>query len=520
MKNLLENLVEQLKETSGGTKLVALLVGAGMLAILGLAAVVSSKPHYEMAFSGLADHELPKVTKALAEAGITFEVSQPPGPFTVFVDESERPAAYRAAYGAGALDKPLKGIMADSGVASVFNSAEERQQAVRKREWGEVEKMLEVLDFVVSAQVRTSRSNASPLTAHKAPPVSASVTLLVAGDRTLTREQSETVANLVSRSLGVQKRDLIIADQTGNSLYDGAEKTEEDHDVRDLLARQTEFEQRTTAKANAVLDSILGPNRARVEIASEWNYVQSTTRTETPSKGSVISETKNSTERPLPDGGVAEAGVPVGVSGNVPAAGGTGAPVTAATSSAGPLVEKTLEEKKDYQPGRTTEERVSFVPTIERLSVALFLDSSVDEAQSSNLEEAIKATVGFDDARDNFSSVRITFNTESATEELAPGDTSTPEPAPRTNPLMERLLGRGVEIVTALVFVILLVKSLRASSKKPASTTERTQPEDVIDPELLARVQVEELLRSEPDKVGAILSSWARGDRPLTGARP
>ena len=170
MNDLFNNFIEQLKGTSGGTKLIAAFVGASMLAILGLAAVVSNKPDYQLAFSGLSDHEFPQVTKALAEAGVEFQVSQPPAPFSVYVDEDQRSEAYNAAYGAGALDKPLKGIMSNSGVTSVFNSAEERQQTVRKREWGEMEKMLELLDFVVSAQVRTSRGNNSPLASRNTTP--------------------------------------------------------------------------------------------------------------------------------------------------------------------------------------------------------------------------------------------------------------------------------------------------------------------------------------------------------------
>jgi len=524
MNDLLNNFVEQLKGSSGGTKVVAALVGAAMLAIAGLAAVVSNQPDYQLAFSGLSDHELPRVTKALAESGVPFEVSQPPGPFTVFVDEDLRSEAYRAAYGAGALDKPLKGIMADSGVSSVFNSAEERQQTVRKREWGEMEKMLELLDFVVSAQVRTSPGSSSPLASRSTTPMTASVTLIIAGTRTLTPDQSGTVANLVSRGLGVDKQHLIIADQSGRSLYDGAEKSE-DRTVRDLLARQEAFELRTTRRAEEVLRSILGPGKARISIASEWNYEQSTRRTETAGKGAVVSETKNESKRPVTgSGGGLDIGGPVGVSANVPAAATGGAPPSGNSGTDEPLMETTLEERSEYRPDRTTEETVNFVPTINRLSVALFLDTNAELVQERvpELEAAIKAAVGFVETRDNFSSVQMGFYVEPESDPSVPEGaaavelTETPS---KPNPLMDTLLRRGVEIVTALVFVVLLLKSLKSSSKKSDVNIQKSDPENEIDPELLARIQIEELLKSDPDKVGAILSSWARDERPVTGAR-
>ena len=97
-------------------------------------------------------------------------------------------------------------------------------------------------------------------------------------------------------------------------------------------------------------------------------------------------------------------------------------------------------------------------------------------------------------------------------------ETATEEPS-APSPMMETLLRRGVEIVTALVFLALLFKSLRSSSKAADEDSAVAKPEDGIDPELLARAHVEELLKSDPEKIGSILSSWARDERPLTGAR-
>src|SRR5262245_14885401 len=184
MKQLFQQFLTSLQGTSGGSKVIAVLVGLGLVAILGLAGTLANRPHYEIAFSGLDEHEVAQVNKALSDAGLGFEVSQPPGPFTVFVDDSERTSAYMAVYGAGALDKPLEGILSDDGVAAVFHSSEERAQGVRKREWEEMEKMLEELDFVVSAKVRTSPSTPQPL--GKTTPATASVALHLAGGRQLS----------------------------------------------------------------------------------------------------------------------------------------------------------------------------------------------------------------------------------------------------------------------------------------------------------------------------------------------
>ncbi len=519
MNDLIQSLSGQLKGASGGTRAVAVVSTLALAAILGLAAWVANRPDYQLAFSGLSDYEVAKVNKALSESGIPFQVSQPPAPFSVYVDEGERSAAYMAVYGAGALDKPLKGILAESGVASVFNSAEERQQGVRKREWAEMEMMLEELDFVVAAHVRTSPGSPSAFATHKVTPLSASVTLSLVGESRLTEEQAETVAELVSRGLGVEKQRLVISDQSGNRLYGGEQESEEEQrDVRDLLAHQAEFDRRSMEDANAVLATILGPNKARVVVSSEWDFDRSTLRTETPvGKGTLLEETKNTSERPLSESEPRPAGISSNVAtsqdGGRPQDGNRPEASDETAAAVEPPVEKTSEERKQYRPTLSTEERVRFVPALKRLSVALFLDASIDVEQTEELARAVKASVGFDEERDAFESAKLAF--------FAPPEESV-EPAPAEesspNPLVGTLLRRGVEIVSALAFVLLLLKSLKMAAKDSPAEAAPTSAETAVDPELLARAHVEELLKSDPKRVGAILSSWVRGEG-VSGAR-
>lgn len=517
MNELFEKLLASLKGTSAGTRVIVVLVGLAMAGVAGLAASVVNRPHYELAFSGLTDHELAKVGGALADAGVPFEQSQPPGPFVIYVDEAERSRAYRAAYGAGALDKPLEGILSDPGMASVFNSAEERAQSVRKREWQEMEGMLEELDFVASARVRTSGANTSPLAAQREAAPTASVTVHVAGDKDLTRAQAETVANLVSRGLGIAKADLMISDQSGRALYSGEEESGDGRGVTDMLAHQAAHDQRMALEANRVLAQILGPNKAHVSVSSEWDFAQSTQSSETlDKKATIVQETKTTSEKPVGS----NTGVTAGLSSNTldpeaPNAPPAGTPSVAAE----PLLEKTSEETKEYAPSVSREQRVRLVPELKRLSVALFLDQSVKDP--ARLEEAIKAAVGFDESRnDEFSSVVLPFavpvDPAPAEGKSASPTTTTPEP----NPLLETLLQRGVEIASAIAFLVLLVKTLKGSKKEKrtvAAGNTATSGEE-IDAELLARAQVDELLKSDPAKVGEILSRWAR-EEPAAARR-
>lgn len=516
MNELLEKLLAGLKGTSGGTRVIVALLGVALVAIAGLAAVVSNRPHYELAFSGLDDHELAQVCKALSEVGIPFQQSQPPGPFVVYVDAAQRSSAYMAAYGSGALDKPLEGILSSDGMTSVFNSSEERSQGVRKREWQEMEKMLEELDFVDGARVRTSSTGGSPLAGGHALAPTASVTLRVAGGAQLLPAQAETIANLVSRGLGIAKPDLVISDQSGRSLYDGEEHEDDGRDVKDMLAHQSEHDRRLAFEANTVLEQILGPNKARVSVSSEWDYAQSTLRTDTSAKGPIVEETKTTSEKPVSSAGTTA----VGLSANTldPDAPDGAAPGSEVAAT--PAMEKTSEETKQYAPSVSREERVRYAPELKRLSVALFLDQSV-QPEAAKLEQAIKAAVGFDEERrDEFSAVVLPFVAAPAPAEDSVVRTELPA-AP--NPLLETLLRRGVEIASAVVFLVLLLKTLKGSKKAKVAVgagggAASGDGESEIDAERLARAQIDELLKSDPAKVGEILSRWAR-EEPVGASR-
>ncbi|HED63964.1 MAG TPA: hypothetical protein ENJ09_00250 [Planctomycetes bacterium] len=505
MNDLIAKFLESLRGTSAGTKLVAVLSAGALFVIIGLSAVVSNKPSFHPAFYGLDDHDVATVSAALAEGKIPFEVSGAGTAFTVSVDEDDRRAAYATVYGAGALDKPLRGILSEGGIASVFNSAEERRQGVRKREWDETELILEELDFVIAARVRTSEGRTSPI--ERSPrSQSAAVTLRTRGR--LTHAQGETVALIVSKGLGIERSNLVISDQEGRVLFDGDETDDGMMNADDAREFEAAYDERLAAKANDVLEKVLGKDKARVVVTTDWTYEQSTIRTEsaTGTGGVLLEETTNATERPRQQvGGVAGVGSNVALSDSSSG----GAPSLSGASTAS---ETSSETMRKYAPTLTREERVSVVPRVKRMSVALFVDESVPAEKVAELEKSVQAAVGFDLVRgDVFQRTALAFQVPETPE--TPEEELSGSAAP--SPMMEMLLRRGVEIATALIFVVLLLKSLKGAkgtAPSPAAAASTGGDSDELDAELLARASVEELLRSDPDKVGEILSEWARGD--------
>lgn len=521
----LKNLLDQIAKASARTKLVALLSLAAVVAALGLGGWISGRPHFVHLYSGLSDLERVAAEKALAGAQVRYRVSDFPGPFVLYVDESQYDEAQIAVALSEALKTAPKGIDSSSGGAStIFLSAGERQQSMQKREWQETEQLLESLEFIADAVVTTSMPDTSPLRAKR--PVMVSVALRLKGSPEISAEQASTVAKLVRFRFGVPPENLVITDQSGRTLYDPTRSEDPTHGARELLAQAEEFERELAAKANRHIEASFGARKALVTVTSQWNYDQSTIVDEKidPETVAVQVDTK---ETKSPQGSSALPGGAAGVSSSSPADfGNESAAVPSgtngATASATAPMSSTKDEKTTYEASRSRTQTVRSVPRLERLFVSLVLDESL-ASKKDEIQKLVEAAVGFDRQRQDVIGVSQTaFATpESAgPSEGAEGAAAAAEEG--LSPTLELLLQRGVEIVSALAFLALLITSLKGSKKRAAAetaplaggssnSTVQSGPDGQsisVDPEALARAQIEELVRSDPRRVGEILSRW------------
>ena len=535
MDERLEKGLAALKGAGAGSKGVAVLVGLALTIVVGTGAWIANEPEWERLYDGLDDGEAARSTRALSEGSIPFDVSAPPAPFVVYVQDGDRISALNAVALAGALEGTRAGIVSDAqGMGAVFLSAAERAQALRKREWEEAERMLETLNFVAQARVGTSTPASTPL--GQSEPARASVTLELRGGSTLTDDQAQTVADLVGFRLGVAPEDLIVSDQRGERLWDGSARGAEERDLSNWLEAQQMHDSDLERSANEVLAMILGEYKAQVKIHSAWNteqVVQVSEQTD-PESRTIISE--ETTNRKTPTGGGGLGGA-TGSSANlstsdpnfgVSSAGAPGQGAAAGSGAPADLVAKDDTSRREYIADRTTTQSVRQQPVLERLTVALFVDESIPEESRPSLEASVKAAVGFDEVRgDMFSLASFPF--------VVPPEPEAVEEAPEEEEgggLVGQLLERGVEIVAAFFFALLAMRTLRGSRKErkarkqaeqavaevaAAEAAEEEAAAD-IDPLVLAREQALELVRNEPERVAQILSTWSADEKTPVGS--
>lgn len=514
----LSRLVEQLSNLSLKAKLAASGFVLATVAIVTVGGLVAVRPHYKMVRSELSDRESAAAQRALAEAGIPFQVSQPPGPFVLYVDESQEFEALRAIAISGALEPADRGITTGAdGPMSVFMSSGERTQAMQKRYWQEAEKILESFEFVRRAEVRTNSPESSPFRPDR--PRSGSVTLTLVPGTNLTRQQRSNVARVVRNHLGVEPDRLVVTDQYGESLWGPEDQGDSATNPSSLLEYSENYNRMLEEAAMEHLAAAYGPGRVRVNVVSEWDHDQMTSIRQSPDADKVVRESETSkTETPTGGSGV---GGPAGAASNfgvdelqIPAD---------AVAGGSPPVATSKEERTLYETGRETQHVLSIGPHLKRMYVSVFVDRKLEEELGTEafaeLLNVAKIAVGFSAERDVFEVGKAPFSSlEPEVDEN--GNPIVVEEESGPNPMLETLLERGVEIVAALAFVIVLLKSLkggRGSTADRAADGPGGAPSEAAnadanegDAEDIILQQVEGLVRNDPERVGQILSRWAR----------
>jgi len=508
MKENFQNLLEALQRTNGPTRWV---IGAAVTLVIGLSGIAvyqSSNPHMELLYSGLDQTQFSSATSALSTAGVRFDTSLPPAPYSIFVDGGARFTALNAIHGSGALDSGEKGINTASGGSEVFLGTGALAQLTHKRDWEDLEKQLEVFTWVARASVRSSGTPSSSF--RRSAPPTVSVVITLRGASRPSREQRQALAAIVRAGANVPEKNISIADHNGNSLFDG----DRDEALELALDFEGNYADRETRRAQSYLDDLFGPGMSKVRVRGEWNHdrIESVDETIEDSKlplSEIVSETTTPINRAM--------GGPAGVDSMLGDGTGTGT-----SPAASPMAETTDSEKRYVYPRKTTH-LIQTAPVLERLSVSLAIDTSL-EAQLTKAEDLVKGLVGFVETRDHMSAVAIALT---GVERDADGNPvpAVAEPVPEPgNPIIGILLERGVEIMAAAVFLFVLLRSLKKSkvqeSSKGTSAREgdaSLEEDEEVDLGLLARRRVDQLIEDEPEKVGVLLSRWAADELELGG---
>jgi len=263
---------------------------------------------------------------------------------------------------------------------------------------GELARTIRAIDRVQSARVHLVLPE-RPLFAREAPEPSASIVVRVRGS--LEPQQIRAIRHLVASAVnGLKPQRVSIVDETGQLLADGASGPN-DNAIFD--ERRNAFEKRLRSEIEAIVSSVVGAGRARVQLSADFDYNKITqTSDKFDPEGRVLRSTQTREESSL----TAENNGQVTVGNELPGAQNPNNAAAARDQS------KKTEETNNYEISRTTKTEVTEAGRVNRISVAVLVDGSYaknekgemvyqdrSKEQLDRIAALVRSAIGFDQKR-------------------------------------------------------------------------------------------------------------------------
>lgn len=263
---------------------------------------------------------------------------------------------------------------------------------------GELARTIRAIDRIQAARVHLVLPE-RPLFSREAPEPSASIVVRVRG--ALEPQQIRAIRHLVASAVsGLKPQRVSIVDETGQLLADG-EAGDNENVAGD--ERRNAFEKRLRSEVEAIVSSVVGAGRARVQLSADFDYNRITqTSDKFDPEGRVLRSTQTREESSQ----TAENNGQVTVNNELP---GNQRPDGA---SAAKDQSKKTEETNNYEISHTTKTEVTEAGRVNRISVAVLVDGAYTKNEKGELvysERAkdqldriatlVRSAIGFDQKR-------------------------------------------------------------------------------------------------------------------------
>jgi flagellar M-ring protein FliF len=343
---------------------------------------------------------------------------------------------------------------------------------------GELARTIRAIDRVQAARVHLVLPE-RPLFSRETPEPSASIVVRVRG--ALEPQQIRAIRHLVASAVnGLKPQRVSIVDEAGQLLADGA-NSDADNAIGD--ERRAGFEKRIRNQIEAIVSSVVGAGRARVQLSADFDYNKITqTSDRFDPEGRVLRSSQTREE----SSATADNSGQVTVNNELP---GNQRPDSAATARD---QSKKTEETNNYEISRTTKTEVTEAGRVNRISVAVLVDGSYskndkgemvyqerNKEQLDRIAALVRSAIGFDQKRgDQVEVVNLKFAEAPAVPPLA-------EPTgilgflQFTKDDVMYVIELGVMMLLSLVVVFMVIRPLVRrilASEEIASLTDDSLP--------------------------------------------
>jgi flagellar M-ring protein FliF len=369
-------------------KIIIAACALGFVVVAMFLVKMAGAPSYVEVMAGVDPAQTGKITAALDQRGIGYELRG--NGTAIAVDQSRTGDARIALAEAG-----LSGVAKQPGFELLDKqklgaSNFQQQVAYQRALEGQIANTIGQIDGVSSAQVSLTLPK-DQLFSDEAQAATAAV-LLGSGANGLEPASVRGIANLVSSSVqGLKTSNVTITDATGQMLWPSGEAS---GGVASKPAAEARYDAQLEASLTAMLTNTLGPGKAHIQVHSDLNVDRATQeKLQYAKKGTAL---KSIDETETLKGTGSGSGGAAGTATNIPsyaqtASGGSGSKsdYKHTTKSTDFGVDKTI-TKTQLAPG-----------AVNRLDVALVLDKSVklSKPELASLTQTISSAAGVQRAR-------------------------------------------------------------------------------------------------------------------------
>jgi flagellar M-ring protein FliF len=262
---------------------------------------------------------------------------------------------------------------------------------------GELARTIRAIDRIQAARVHLVLPE-RPLFSRETPEPSASIVVRVRGS--LEPQQIRAIRHLVASAVsGLKPQRVSIVDENGTLLADG-EAGDNENVIGD--ERRTAYEKRLRNEIEAIVSSVVGAGRARVQLSADFDYNKITqTSDKFDPEGRVLrsSQTREEASQTTDNNGQ------VTVNNELPGNQQPGGPAAKDQS-------KKTEETNNYEISHTTKTEITEAGRVNRISVAVLVDGAYTKGEKGDMiykerskEELdriatlVRSAIGFDQKR-------------------------------------------------------------------------------------------------------------------------
>src|SRR3954453_4218543 len=495
------------------TKAILAVSAVAIIAILFFMLKLATAPSYTLLSSGLDPAQTGKITAALDEQGIGYELrgngtalavnkAQVPQARIALASQGVAVSSSGSQEGYALLDKTKLGT-------SQFQQQVTYQRALE----GELANMINGVEGVTGANVQLVLPE-DTLFADEKSPATASVMLQNSAD-TLQPGAVRGIAQMTASAVkGLKTGDVTITDGSGQLLWPQGDGTAGAAGGATKQGMEAGKARELESKINAMLASTLGPGKAQVQVTADMNVDKTNTKELTYGKTGTPTETTTDVEKLKGSGGTK--GGTAGTGSNVPTYSNGGA-----NGNGNSDYSHTIKSDKQAIDKKITTTDVA-PGTINKLSVALMVDKAVPPPVFTSLKQTVATAAGLQTARgDTLTATQMSF-----------AKPATPKTGPVPTNLISPLKWVGLGLA-ALIFLFFMTRGLRKREaeslgtpawlkeiEEPITLAQLEQSTGVIEqaPGLPPRVpdaslhQLDQLMEREPERVAAQVKQWMAND--------